>query len=253
MCTQIIKIALAQFDNTPANVHKTMSKIEKIIEKASQQKVDFIAFPELFLTGYDLPWIMKKPHNHIFEIEDDCIYSLCKFAKKYNISFLIGLPLRLNDKVYISALYINSKGEIENIISKNYLYGRENDFFAPGTEAEVIAIKGFRIGLGICFDSAHPQHIVSLKNKGMEIFIGSSLYGKGEGKIEMIRNYSQISSKHKILSAVANYANKTGEWISCGNSSFYDSNGKVYKNLNEGEEELLISQIQKDGEMCKYI
>ena len=210
-------------------------------------------FPELFLTGYDLPWIMKNPQNHIFEIEDDCIYSLCKFAKKHNISFLIGLPLRLNDKVYISALYISSKGGIENIISKNYLYGTENDFFAPGTEAEVIAIKGFRIGVGICFDSAHSQHIKSLKNKGMDIFIGSSLYGKGKGKIEMIRNYSQISSNHNILSAVANYANKTGEWISCGNSSFYDTNGEIYKNLEDQEEKLLISQIQKEGDVCIYI
>lgn len=87
----------------------------------------------------------------------------------------------------------------------------------------------------------------------MDIFIGSSLYGKGEGKTEMIRNYSQISSKHNILSAVVNYANKTGEWISCGNSSFYDSNGKICKKLNEREENLLISQIQKGGEICRYI
>ena len=85
------------------------------------------------------------------------------------------------------------------------------------------------------------------------MFIGSSLYGKGEGEREMIRNYSEISSNYNILSAVVNYANKTGEWLSCGNSSFYDCNGMIHKQLNRGEEMLLVSQIQRDGEMCKYI
>lgn len=253
MCDKTIKIALAQFDNTPSNTHKTISKVEKILEKASQKEVDFVVFPELFLTGYDLPWIMKNPQNCIFEMEDNHIFLLRMLAKQNNISYLIGLPLRINSKVCISALYINSNGEIENIISKNYLYGSEDNFFEPGTQAETIHIQGFCIGLGICFDSAHSQYIESLKSKGMDIFIGSSLYGKGEGKIEMISNYSQISSNYNILSAVANYAQKTGEWISCGNSSFYDINGRIYKNLKDGEEGLLISQIRKEGEICKYI
>ena len=37
-----------------------MSKIEEIVKKASQKKVDFLVFPELFLTGYDLPYIVKS-------------------------------------------------------------------------------------------------------------------------------------------------------------------------------------------------
>lgn len=253
MCSKTIKIALAQFDNTSADIPKTILKVEKILKKASQQDVDFVVFPELFLTGYDLPWIIENPQDCIFEIEDGYIYLLRMLAKKNNISYLVGLPLRFNTKVYISSLYISFNGEIENIISKNYLYGVENNFFEPWTEAEVIQIKGFCIGVGICFDSSHSQHIKSLKSKGMDIFIGSSLYGKGKGKIEMTTNYSQISSEYKILSAVVNYAQKTGQWISCGNSSFYDTNGKIYKNLEDREEKLLISQIRKEGDMCIYI
>lgn len=253
MHDKMITIALAQFDNSPCNVSKTVSKVEKILEKASEREVDFVVFPELFLTGYDIPLIMKNPQNYIFEIEDDYIGTLCMLAKQNNISYLIGLPLRFNTKVCISALYINSNGEIERIISKNYLYGLESKIFEAGTQAEVIYIQNFRIGLGICFDSAHYQHIENLKNKGMDIFIGSSLYGKERGKNEMMRNYSQISSEYNILSAVTNYAKKTGQWISCGNSSFYDINGKVYKSLTDCKEGLLISQIRKDRGVCKYI
>lgn len=253
MYNQKIKIALAQFDNITKNIDQTISKIEKIIKEASKRNIDIVVFPELFLTGYDLPWIMQKKNNCIFEVDNDYVRLLCKFAKKYIISYIIGLPIRINDEKYISALHINSMGEIETIISKNYLYGEEKDFFTPSNEPKIIDIKGFRIGIGICFDSAHMQHILSLKNKGMDMFIGSSLYGKGEGEREMIRNYSEISSNYNILSAVVNYANKTGEWLSCGNSSFYDCNGMIHKQLNRGEEMLLVSQIQRDGEMCKYI
>ena len=48
-----------------------MSKIEEIVKKASQKKVDFLVFPELFLTGYDLPYIMEK--NNIFPQSLDLI------------------------------------------------------------------------------------------------------------------------------------------------------------------------------------
>ena len=155
----------------------------------------------------------------------DYFYYACKYACKHR-------------KLVDGHRYINFNGEIENKISKNYLYGVEDNFFEPWTEAEVIQVKGFCIGVGICFDSAHSQHIKSLKSKGMDIFIGSSLYGKG--KIEMTTNYSQISSEYKILSAVVNYAQKTGQWISCGNSSFYDTNGKIYKNLEERDMRIYI-------------
>ncbi len=79
MCNQIIKIALAQFDNDLNHINRTMSKIEEIVKKASQKKVDFLVFPELFLTGYDLPYIMEK--NNILEINDERILSLCQMAK----------------------------------------------------------------------------------------------------------------------------------------------------------------------------
>ncbi|MCR1897316.1 hypothetical protein NSA02_11000 [Ligilactobacillus murinus] len=60
-----------------------MSKIEEIVKKASQKKVDFLVFPELFLTGYDLPYIMEK--NNILEINDERILSLCQMAKRSQV------------------------------------------------------------------------------------------------------------------------------------------------------------------------
>ena len=44
-----------------------------------------------------------------------------------------------------------------------------------------------------------------------------------------------------------------GNWLSCGNSSFYDKTGHIYMKLAECKEGLLISQIQKDGTVCKYV
>ena len=70
-----------------------MSKIEEIVKKASQKKVDFLVFPELFLTGYDLPYIMEK--NNILEINDERILSLCQMAKRNDISFFAVCKIKL--------------------------------------------------------------------------------------------------------------------------------------------------------------
>ncbi len=62
-----------------------MSKIEEIVKKASQKKVDFLVFPELFLTGYDLPYIMKK--IIFWKLMTNAFYLFVKWLKEMTFLF----------------------------------------------------------------------------------------------------------------------------------------------------------------------
>lgn len=48
MCNQIIKIALAQFDNDLNHINRTMSKIEEIVKKHPRKKLISWSFQSYF-------------------------------------------------------------------------------------------------------------------------------------------------------------------------------------------------------------
>ena len=55
-----MNLALGQIPTNLGNINENLKIIERAIEKAkneSEQKIDLIAFPELFISGYNLSLI----------------------------------------------------------------------------------------------------------------------------------------------------------------------------------------------------
>jgi predicted amidohydrolase len=244
-----LKIGLAQFDNVPGDIKQTIEKIEEVAKMARDKKVDFLLFPELFLTGYDFETIFSDVDKYIFDGDEVEIEQLQEIAEKYDLNMLVGMPIKIDENYYVSALQLSKFGDSPKIISKNYLFGDENEYFKSGEEAVVVEMNGFRIGLGICFDAAHDEHIKRLMEQGMDVFIGSSLYGEN-GLDELRRNHLHISQEFKIPSAVVNFAIETGNWKSCGHSSFYNVDG-VLREAGENEEVILTAELVKNGDKCE--
>ena len=55
-----IKIMLAQLNPTVGDLEKNCKIVLETYEEASKQKVDILAFPEMFLSGYQLQDLVLK-------------------------------------------------------------------------------------------------------------------------------------------------------------------------------------------------
>ena len=115
-------LALGQVSTTLGNVGKNLKNIEKAIEEAKskcKKQIDLIAFPELFVTGYNL----RDNYNSVSEIipsNDTAQEGLLILAKKHDITILTGIVERSNKSLFNSAIMIGPEGYLGHC-RKQYL------------------------------------------------------------------------------------------------------------------------------------
>ena len=105
-------LALGQVSANLGNVNENLEIMKDSIEKAkskTNENIDLIAFPELFITGYNL----RDNYNHVSEkipSNSPAQEGMKNLAKKYNITILTGLVERANKSLFNSAIMIGPEG-----------------------------------------------------------------------------------------------------------------------------------------------
>ncbi len=135
-----IKIAGATVNQTPLDWSGNLSRIILAIEEAKKQKVEILCLPELAITGYGSEdlflsyWYPKKAVSQLALLLPHC----------EGITVAIGLPVRIQDKVY------NSVAVIENTVVKGFaakqfmaIDGVHYEFrwFTPWKANEIIEVE----------------------------------------------------------------------------------------------------------------
>ena len=96
-----MRIAVVNF-NSKKDIDDNVILMKKYICNAINNKVDFIIFPELCLTGYQ--YYMDNSEILNKEKLDNVISSLMEISKKNNIYICFGSPYFNEDKIFQSIL-----------------------------------------------------------------------------------------------------------------------------------------------------
>jgi predicted amidohydrolase len=150
----MLTIALAQLKGTlydkAFNLHRTISTIEWCKKK----HVDYILFPELFLSGY----LIKERITEMAEpIDGRSIRLIQEKAKEIGIGVVIGFPEYYDNRYYNSAAFIEKDGSIKGLYRKIHLFDTEKDFFTPGEEFPIVRTTAGNIALMMTFDIEFPE------------------------------------------------------------------------------------------------
>jgi nitrilase len=170
----------------------TISKIEKAIVEAAQQKANLVVFGEALLPGYphwlglteatkfDSP-MQKELHAHYarnaVEIEKGDLKSICGLAGKYNIAIYLGLIERAMDRgghsLYCSLVYIDENGEIQSVHRKLRPTYDERLTWSPGdgNGLRVHALKSFTVGGLNCWENWMPLPRTALYAQGENLHV----------------------------------------------------------------------------------
>uniref|UniRef100_UPI004048C386 nitrilase-related carbon-nitrogen hydrolase n=1 Tax=Algoriphagus sp. TaxID=1872435 RepID=UPI004048C386 len=111
-----LKIGGATVNQTPLDWQGNFERIIQGIQEARQQGIELLCFPELTLTGYgaeDLflsPWFTEKSKQQLIKLLPYC----------QDITLAVGLPLRLDNKVY-NTIAIIENGEIKGFVAKQFM------------------------------------------------------------------------------------------------------------------------------------
>lgn len=151
-----IRVATGVIAGEIGNPIKNSEQIYNATIKAYNEGASLIVFPELCLSSYSCEDLFFN--NTLLETIKEQAIELAKLTSDYNICCVIGLPVKVNDKLYNCAAFL-ADGEIKGFVPKtflpNYSEFYEYRWFSPSTSLDVSEIyygeKIIPIGTNLVF------------------------------------------------------------------------------------------------------
>lgn len=166
--TQILRIAMAQFDFPVGAVAQNSDNIRRMIAEARDEYgADVVLFPELAVSGYPPEDLLLRPR-----FLADCETALTEIAATtHGIVAVVGWPQSAGSVVYNAASVLRD-GVVEATYRKrelpNYAVFDERRYFDvdPDGGACTFEVKGVPLGLVICEDLWFPEPLADTARAG---------------------------------------------------------------------------------------
>ena len=216
-------IAAAQSHSVPGDVAANVARHCGFVDAAVNAGVRLLVFPELSLTGYDLPGLQKLALAQ----DDERLAPIGERAVKDAITVVVGAPLCNRDALpFIGAIAFHPDGR-RTSYRKHFLHDGEAQFAAPGSAiSHVIDVRGVPVALAICADTANQQHPHAAVMAGATLYVaGSVITADGYAKeAALLSAYAKLFSLGILL---ANHASDTGGHQCAGRSAIWMPDGRL--------------------------
>jgi NAD+ synthase (glutamine-hydrolysing) len=222
-----LRLGLAQINTVVGDLDGNRTKLEEWIERAKEQRVDMLLFPELAITGYPPEDLVLRP-GFVRAAEE----SLGQVARKARgIVVLVGAPLY--DRDLYNACAVCAGGEVKAVYRKRFLpnYGvfDEDRYFAPGRDLILLEHGKTLAGVTICEDMWQPgPPATDLSLAGAELLVNLSAspfhLSKDREREEMLITRARDNA---CFVALCNAVGGQDELIFDGHSVVIDDEGEV--------------------------
>ena len=144
-----VSVGMGQLLVEGGEPERNLRRAEEMIRQAAKQKCEIVLLPECL----DLAW--THPSAKVAAEPVPGIYSdtFCRIAKELGVYICAGLTEKERDKVYNTAVFIDSKGNILLKYHKINLLTVEQPFYSIGQSVSVIDTPFGMIGINICADN----------------------------------------------------------------------------------------------------
>jgi len=168
-----LRVASVQFESLPGDKEVNFRKIETFVERAAQQNVRLIIFPECCITGY---WFIRNLSVEALAQMAEPIFDgpssrrLIELAKRFGMTIGAGLveagPVGEFYNSYVVAMPDGSARRHRKLHAFEHLSMRS------GSEFTVFDIpEGFRVGVLICYDCNIIENVRLTALQDAEILI----------------------------------------------------------------------------------
>lgn len=243
----IITLSVVNFNVDSKSKQKNRSRIAEFSETAARKGSSLIVFPELSLSGYEIFTNSKISNSEKVGLAETldgetCIF-LSEVAKTNNISIVFGMPERIDNKYYNSAVFIDETGAV-NSYRKIHPFGNEKIFFERGEEPLIIDTKWGKMGLCICYDTYQfPELLRYYVAKGCRLILNPT------AMVEEVNIQNSRKSFENYYIKSLEYASLCNEvFIASANLTGYD--GDLYFG---GASAVLGPQITPFAEVDSHI
>lgn len=144
-----IKIGMGQLLVEGGEPGRNLKRAEEMIRDASSKGCGIVLLPETL----DLAWTHPSAKSEAQPIPGPYSDKLCVLAKELGVYICAGLTEKTADRIYNTAIFIDSSGEIILKYHKINLLVVEHDYYAIGNRLGVVETPFGTIGINVCADN----------------------------------------------------------------------------------------------------
>lgn len=151
--THRLRIAAVQMDAAPAPVADRLARAGDLVAEAASAGAQVIVLPELFNSGY-----AYSDHNYTLPepLDGQTVGWMRAQAAEHAVHLTGSLLLRDGDEVYNTALLFAPDGRMWRY-DKQYPYAWERAYFREGDGITIADTDLGKLGIMLCWDSAHSE------------------------------------------------------------------------------------------------
>jgi 5-aminopentanamidase len=230
-----LTLALYQCTSNPLDVAGNLNRLEAAADQARQGGADVLVCPEMFLTGYNIGQAAVRQSAQA--AHGTYAQAVADIALRHSMAIVYGYPeLGEQGTCFNAAQWISASGERGLNYRKTHLFGDldKTQFAAGDITSTLVELKGWRIGILICYDVEFPENTRRLTRAGAELIVvptaNMANFDFVPTTMIPVRAY-----ENQVYVAYANYTGQEGDLMYGGLSMVVAPDGAVLSQAGRTE------------------
>jgi NAD+ synthase (glutamine-hydrolysing) len=227
-----LRVAAAVPRVNVADVDFNLKNILEMVDRAQEQHVDLLVFPELSITGYTCGDLFHN--SKLLNEAEQAINRIAEATDNTNMAIVVGAPVKHGDELFNCAVFIHN-GDIKGYVPKTYIPNYkefyEKRWFRSGRPAPEDSIFGnnlifdmgdAQVAVEVCEDlwvPISPSSHAALRGANVIVNLSASneLIGKHANLVRLIQQQSK-SCIAAYVYASAGYGESSTDLVFGGNA-----------------------------------
>ena len=220
-------LAAAQSISLPGDIEANILEHLRFINAAHGAGVQMLVFPELSLTGYELPLLQRC----LLQPDDDVLAPIRALVRQTGMVVTVGAPVTpvdasTNALPAIGAITYLPDGS-HTVYRKVHLHPGEERYASAGAAGSSLLPLGLeRVAQAICADITHATHPAHAAQMGATVYVAGVLESEA-GYLVDAATMQQYAQRHAMGVLMANHGGPSGGYVSAGKSAFWAPGGQL--------------------------
>lgn len=233
-----LKIGLVQYSPVWEDKFESMKKLESLLSNI--EAFNLLIFPEMTLTGFTM---QSKEFAEVLEGESYLFFA--SIAKEKKCAVMYGIIEKGKKKNFNTLVHLNNQGKLIASYRKihPFSYSKENIFYGKGKGTVITKVRGYQIGLSICYDLRFPELYRFYAKEKVHLIIDIANWP--DTRIEHWRSLLKARAiENQCYVAGVNRVGDDPKLHYTGFSSVFDPMGKEIISV-ENDEKIMVVEIDK--------